>query len=84
MSFCHWNPNSIPIHNFILSPLCAHISINKFDFVCFSYTYLDSTVSSNDGNFKVPGYTSVCAGNPVNTKWGDVGIYYLNSYHWKY
>ena len=36
-SICHCNLNSIPGHNFIkLSLLCAYISVNKFDTICFS------------------------------------------------
>ena len=43
------------------------------------FTYLDSSISSNDGDLEVPGYTLVSAGNPNNTKRGGVCIYYLNS-----
>ena len=77
---CHWNLNSIPAHNFIkLSLLRAYISINKFDIICLSKTYLDSSISSNNGNLEVAGYTLVRADNPNNTKRGGVCIYYLNS-----
>ena len=56
LSICHWNLNSIPAHNFIkLCLLRAYISINKFDIICLSETYLDSSISSNDGNLEVPG-----------------------------
>ena len=80
MSICHWNLSSIPAHNFIkLSLLCAYISINNLDIICLSETYLDSSVSSNDGNLEVPGYTLVRADNPNNIKRGGVCIYYLNS-----
>ena len=64
LSICHWNLNSIPAHNFLkLSPLCAHISVNKFDILCLSETCLDSSISY-DGNLEIPGYTSVRADNP--------------------
>ena len=77
---CHWNLNSIPAHNFIkLSLLRAYISINKSDVICLSKTYSDSSISSNDSNLEVTGYTLVCADNPNNTKRGVVCIYYLNS-----
>ena len=80
MSICHWNLNSIPAHNFIKSSLLrAYISINKFDIICLSETYLDSSISSNDGNLEVPGYTLIRTDNPNNTKRGGVCIYYLNS-----
>ena len=81
LSICHWNLNSIPAHNFIkLSLLHAYISINKFDIICLSETYLDSSISSNDGSLEVPGYTLVRADNANNTKRGGVCIiYYFNS-----
>ena len=41
--------------------------------------YLDSSISSNDGNLEVPGYTLPRADNPNNTKRGGICIYYLNS-----
>ena len=80
LSICHWNLNSIPAHNFIkLSLLHAYISVNKLDIICLSETYLGSSISSNDGNLEIVGYTLVRADNPNNTKRGGVCIYYLNS-----
>ena len=70
----------MPAHNFIkLSLPRGYISINKLDIICLSETYVDSSISSNDGNLEVPGYTLVCADNPNNTKIGGVCIYYINS-----
>ena len=80
LSIWHWNLNSIPAHNFIkLSLLCGYISVNKFNIICLSETFLDPSISSNDGNLEVPGYTLVRADNSNNTKRGGVCIYYLNS-----
>ena len=80
LSICHWNINSILAHNSIkLSLLRAYISVNKFNIICLSGTYLDSSILSNDGNLEVPGYTLVRADNLNNTKRGGVCIYYLNS-----
>ena len=62
-----------------MSLLRAYISVNKFNIICFSETYLDSSISFNNGNLEVPGYTLVRADNPNNTKRGGVGIYYFNS-----
>ena len=77
LSICHWNLNSIPAHNFIkMSLLRASISINKFNIICLSKTYLDSSISSNDGNLE---HNLVRAYNPNNTERGGVCIYYLNS-----
>ena len=80
LSICLWNLNSIPAHNFIkLSLLRAYISVDEFNVICLSETYLDSSISSSDDNLEIPGYTLVCADNPNNTKKGGVCIYYLNS-----
>ena len=80
LSICHWNLNSISPHNHIkLSLLRAYISINKIDIICLSETYLDSNISSDNDNLELPGYNSVHADNPTNTKRGNVCIYYYNS-----
>ena len=77
LSICHWNLISIPAHNFIkMSLLRASISINKFNIICLSKTYLDSSISSNDGNLE---HNLVRGDNPNNTERGGVCIYYLNS-----
>ena len=67
-------------HNFIKSSLLrAYISISKIDIICFSETYLDSSISFDDVNLELPGYNLVHADNPANTKRGGVCIYYHNS-----
>ena len=71
--------NSISAHNFKkLSLLRAYISINKFDIICVSETYLDSNILPNDDNLEVPGYTLIRV-NPNNTKRGGVSLCQLNS-----
>ena len=47
--------------------------------ICLSETYLDSSISSDNDNLKLPGYKLVRADNPTNTKRGGVWIYYHNS-----
>ena len=59
-----------------LSLVCTYISINKFDVLFLSETYLDSSISFNDSNLEVPGYNSVFGGNPTINKRGSVCIYY--------
>ena len=45
LSVCHWNLNSICEHNFAkLSLLRAYVSVQKFDIICLSETYLDSSI----------------------------------------
>ena len=44
-SLCHWNLNSIYAHNFTKLPLLrAYVSVHKFDIICLSETYLDSSI----------------------------------------
>ena len=44
LSVCHWNLNSLCTHNFSkLTQLKAYNSLYKYDFICLSETYLDST-----------------------------------------
>ena len=45
---CHWNLNSITAHNFSkLTQLKAYILTYKYDFICLSETYLDSSTPNN-------------------------------------
>ena len=64
----HWNPNSITAHNYLIaSPLRAYVAINKFDVVCLSETYLDSSKLYDDDNFNLPDYNLIRADHPSNT-----------------
>ena len=79
-SICHWNLNSISAHNFIkLSLLRPHIAIHKFDVVFLSETYLNGSISNDDGNLEFPSYNLFRADHPSNTKRGGVCIYCRNS-----
>ena len=54
ISICHWNLNSISAHNYIkLFLLKAYIAIHKFDIICLSETYLDSSTTSDDDNLAI-------------------------------
>ena len=77
LSICRWNVNSIAAHNFAkLVLLKAFNSIHKFDIICLSETYLDSSILHNDSNLEIPGYNSVRSDDPSNKKRGVVCIYY--------
>ena len=79
-SICHWNLNSISTHNFIkLSLLRPYIAIHKFDVVCLSETYLNSSIPNDDVSLDVPRYNLFKSDHPSNTKRGGVCIYYRNS-----
>ena len=76
-SICHWNLNSLAAHNYLkVSLLRAYVAIKKFDIVCLSETYLDSSNTCDDDNFYLPGYDLVRADDPSNAEKGGVCIYF--------
>ena len=76
-SFCHWNLNSIAAHNFSkLSLLEAYIVQHKFNMICLSETFLDSSIPTNDERLTTKGYKLIRADNPSDSKKGVVGIHY--------
>ena len=78
ISICHWNLNSISAHNFSkLTQLKAYISTYKYDFICLSETYLDSSISDN--LIDIEGYKLIRADHPDDIKRGGVCIYYKES-----
>ena len=77
-SVCHWNLNSLTAHNYSkLTQLKAYISMYKYDCICLSETYLDSTTPDN--LLEIDGYNLVRADHPDNIKRGGVCIYYKES-----
>ena len=54
-----------------------YISTYKYDFICLSETFLDS--SSLDNLVDIQGYNLVRADHPDNSKRGGVCIYYKES-----
>ena len=71
--------------------LKAYIAIHKFDIICISETYLDSSTLSDDNNLEISGYTLVRSDHPSNNKREGVCIYYksflplriLNIQYWE-
>ena len=55
----------------------AYNSIYKYDFICLSETYLDS--STPDNLIEIEGYKVIRADHPDNIKRGGVCIYYKES-----
>ena len=52
----HWNLNSLLANNYNkLFLLRAYIAVHKFDVICLSETYLDSTVALEDENLEITG-----------------------------
>ena len=77
LSICHWNLNSILVQDYSkLFLLKAYILAHKFDIICLSETYLDSTVPLDDVNLVISGYNLIRSDHPSNTKRGGVFLYY--------
>ena len=54
---CHWNVNSLIAHNKLkVSLLEACNTVHKYDFICISETYFDSSVKSEDDDLRINGY----------------------------
>ena len=78
-SICHWNLNSVSAYNYTkLSYLKAFIAVHKFDIICLSETYLDSSVAPDDGNLEISGYSLVRFDHLSKNKCGGVCVYYKN------
>ena len=77
---CDWDVNSLAANNMLkLSSIAAYNSIHKYDFICISETYLDSSVQSDDRDISINGYNLIRADLPSNNKRGGVCIYYRES-----
>ena len=65
MLICHWNLNSISAHNYTkLFLLKAYIAIQKFDIICLSETYLDSSTASDNDNLAISGHNLIRSNHP--------------------
>ena len=79
-SICHRNLNGLTTHNYLkVSLLRACDAIKKFDVVCLSKTFLDSSNLPDYGNFDPPDYNVVRVDYPSNIKKGGASIYFKNS-----
>ena len=68
-SICHWNLNSIAAHNYAkVFLLKAYIAVYKFDIICISETYLDTSITSDDGNLEILSYKLIRSDHPSNSK----------------
>ena len=79
-SCCDWNVNSLATENHSkVVALKAYNSIYKYDFICISETFLDSSFGSDDKNLLLEGYDLIRSDRPINTKRGGVCICYKQS-----
>ena len=74
-SCCHWNVNSLLAHN-KLSMLEAYNIVHKYDIICISESYLDSTAPLNDNSLSLNSYNLTRVDHPDDIKRGGVCIYY--------
>ena len=60
--------------------LKVYIAIPKFDIICISETYLDSSTPFDDNNLEISGYTLVCPDHLANKKEG-VFLFYTKAFY---
>ena len=78
LSVCYWNLNSITAHNFSkLTQLKTYVSTYKYDFICLSETYLETSIP--DDMIEIEGYNLVHADHLNHIKQGGGCIYYKES-----
>ena len=79
ITICHWNLNSISVHNFAeVQLLKVYSAVHKFDIECLSETYLKSSFPIDDNKMDILGYIKVRDDHPANSKSGGVCMYYKN------
>ena len=59
-----------------LSSLKVFTALHKFDIICLSETYLDSSIAIDDDNLEISRYSLVRSDHPSNNKRGGVCVYY--------
>ena len=79
-SVCHWNLNSLTAHNFEkVNLLEAYNAVNKFDIICLSESFLDSSILTENNNLNINGYKMVRVDHPNNVKRRGVCAYVRES-----
>ena len=59
--------------------LKVYNSTYKYDFICISQAFLDSSFESDDKDLMLDGYNLIRSDHPSNSKRGGVCIYYKES-----
>ena len=70
----HCKVNRLLAHNKI-SLLTVYNTIHQYNVICVSETFLDSSVSLDDHNISIQGYSLLWADHPNDVKRGDVCLY---------
>ena len=69
LTCCHRNVNSRTAHKMIKRSLIETYNSNhKYDFICISESYLDSSVSDDEKELAMEGYNFICVDHPSNVK----------------
>ena len=77
---CHWNVNNLPTdNNCKAAALKADNLVDKYDFLCVSEAFLNSSFESNDKNLMIEDYNLIRSDHPSNTKRSGVCICYKKS-----
>ena len=80
LSVFSWNLNSITVDNFTkLSLISSYNAIYKYDMICLSETFLDSSFLPDDENLKLNGYDLIRSDHPNNVKRGGVCVFIKNT-----
>ena len=74
-----WNLNSMNAHNFENINLETYNTINKFDVIYLTESYLDSSIASDNDNLNIKGYNPYRADHPNNVKRGGACAYIRES-----
>ena len=81
-SICHWNSNSLIAQSFAkVSLLTAYLSINKFDIVCLSETFLNCEILTDDYNLQISGYSIAREDHPSNTKRSGLCVFNIKIHY---
>ena len=73
--FCHWNLNNLPACNYAIVPLLqAFNTLHKFDLICLTETYVDSSISIEETCLIIEDYKLLHADHPSDTKRDGVYI----------
>ena len=80
LSFRHWNLSSISAQDFgKISLLEVYNTIPKFDIICLSEIFLNSSLQNDDGSLVLNGYKLIKVDNPNDLTRGGISIYFKQS-----
>ena len=77
LTFCHWNLNGLTAHDSTkISLLEAYITQHKYDIICLTETFLNSSIPSDDNRITIDAYNLIRSDHPSDSKKDGVCIYY--------